>query len=731
MKVERRKTNTQVAAVGEVIRCRVEMTPEMFDMMSSEIYSDKVLAIVRELANNAADSHAEAGKPLEPVTVHLPNELEPWLTVKDTGIGLSDEKMRETFTAYFKSDKRETNDLAGCHGLGSKSPFAYAEQTNITSVYNGKKSVWTGYIDEEGFPTVMKREEWDTDEPNGVEIQVPVARADFREFERKAKRAYQWFEVKPILEGVTDTTISDPGPYLLQTPDYGVYEHDSNNGYYHTYDSHVVMGNNAYRVGSDDLDDTQFEFTKMEKKLLQWGVDLYVPMGTINIALNREVPSYRPETVKAIKEALSKVVEGLKEDIQKQIDDCKSLWEARLFVVRLVGKDLFKGIADFEEGVFWKGHRLENKIDIPTSMCGEVVELTTSNRRRSSGNKKLSRYSTGHVLFSANHDPDETPVFFIRDVNRGSISAMHRYMGENEIKRSYAFTSIAKGFLAASGIAPEWFVYTSTIPKPESEKRAYVKKEKAVLNEWQSGTRYDKWDRSMCDPLADGWVNSDCELSEGGVYIDVHRWRTRIDDTKEWTHPGTLNETMRWLRDLGSTEPLFGVRPADKEKMDRYPGKWLHLVDYVQKIVAENKSAIEKQIKLGYGWRNFKSKASNDAIPKNWYARFFEFDFAPDSTFGIFLKELKESNEAHHSIPFDRIRAYEDLKKEYGIAGSLPQGTTISDKDVITIYPLITKIDSYGLWRESDEQAFVDYVKMMDIKMREAELSAAASVKTA
>lgn len=55
----------------------VAMTPKTFEILSSTIYSDKVLAVLRELSTNAYDSHVENGNPDEPFQVQLPSAFKP------------------------------------------------------------------------------------------------------------------------------------------------------------------------------------------------------------------------------------------------------------------------------------------------------------------------------------------------------------------------------------------------------------------------------------------------------------------------------------------------------------------------------------------------------------------------------------------------------------------------------------------------------------------------------
>ena len=55
----------------------LEATAKAFEALASNLYSDKIGSIVRELASNAYDAHVENGNPQEPFSVHLPTADAP------------------------------------------------------------------------------------------------------------------------------------------------------------------------------------------------------------------------------------------------------------------------------------------------------------------------------------------------------------------------------------------------------------------------------------------------------------------------------------------------------------------------------------------------------------------------------------------------------------------------------------------------------------------------------
>ena len=120
----------------------------LFAILRDKLYSDKIMAVIREYSTNATDAHVEAGTPEKPVDVTLPTRLDPHLIIRDYGLGLTEEEVRELYVMYGSSTKRATNDAIGQLGLGCKSGFAYSDQFMVISYKDGKKYTYNAYLDE-------------------------------------------------------------------------------------------------------------------------------------------------------------------------------------------------------------------------------------------------------------------------------------------------------------------------------------------------------------------------------------------------------------------------------------------------------------------------------------------------------------------------------------------------------------------------------------------------------
>ena len=60
----------------------IAQTSKMFKILSDSLYSDKVMAVIRELSTNAYDAHIAANNK-NPFKVILPTRANPSFTVRD------------------------------------------------------------------------------------------------------------------------------------------------------------------------------------------------------------------------------------------------------------------------------------------------------------------------------------------------------------------------------------------------------------------------------------------------------------------------------------------------------------------------------------------------------------------------------------------------------------------------------------------------------------------------
>jgi hypothetical protein len=274
---------------------KIQASSKAFDILSSNIYQNKVRAVVREISCNAVDAHTAANNP-NPIKVHLPTALEPHFSVRDFGIGLSDEDVREIFTTYFCSTKTSSNDFVGALGLGSKSPFCLVDSFTVTSFYNGAKMLYSCYRDEHGEPQVALLTTEDTDEFNGLEVSMAIEDRHIDQFAQEAEHVYFYFDTIPNINKihVADSIIDRKNKIKVETDDvvverWGGWSSVS-----------AVMGGVAYEIPSSINVPNVTGHLKFN-------------MGEISFDAGRESLSLDDKTIDAIKAKCEKVKGTLKD----------------------------------------------------------------------------------------------------------------------------------------------------------------------------------------------------------------------------------------------------------------------------------------------------------------------------------------------------------------------------------------------------------------------------------
>ena len=320
-----------VSNVGEIGEFRIRNSAKAFNILSSGLYANKIRAIIRELSCNAVDSHVAAGKPDTPFDVHLPNALEPYFSIRDYGTGLSHDQVTNIYTTYFESTKTDSNAFIGALGLGSKSPFSYTDNFTVTAVKDGRKGIYTAFINEQGVPSIAQMMEEDTTDPAGVEVRFAVEeRYDFDKFRSEARYVYEYFKLRPVISGNADFKFKDP-EYKEKDIIPGVhYNGESRHSY-------AIMGNIKYPI----------EVPNAEKvlgglhNLLSCGLVMEFNIGELDFQASREGLSYIPETIQAIKTKLEALNAQLAIHIANEADKITNLWERALYLNKRYGDYLF------------------------------------------------------------------------------------------------------------------------------------------------------------------------------------------------------------------------------------------------------------------------------------------------------------------------------------------------------------------------------------------------------
>ncbi|QDH94043.1 hypothetical protein SEA_EVY_208 [Streptomyces phage Evy] len=289
---------------GETVAMSVDAA-SMAHVMSilTDLYSDPVLAVIREYSTNAFDSHVEAGVQ-RPIEVSIPNAMSPFFKVRDYGVGLSVEDIRNVYSKYGASTKRSTNEQVGMLGLGCKSALTYTQQFTVRSVKDGQMAHVAISRTEDGSGVMQVVHTQEVDEPNGVEISVPVHRQN--DFEWKAKEFFKFWEPGTVLiDGVEPDRFDG-----LKLSDNITLVEGSNTDY-------VVMGNVGYRVSNEN---TLYRPQNGYYHGRNFGIIAKVAIGSVNFTPSREDLHYTEHTLKTLESLRVEIKNAFVTTIQAAVD---------------------------------------------------------------------------------------------------------------------------------------------------------------------------------------------------------------------------------------------------------------------------------------------------------------------------------------------------------------------------------------------------------------------------
>jgi hypothetical protein len=226
--------------------------------------------------------------------------------------------LRDVYSMYGKSTKRDSDEVTGMLGLGCKAGLTYANAFGVTSVKNGVKVTATVTKDEDGVGTIRILDTRATDERNGVLISIPVKPHDVSSFAAEAQVFFQYWrngEVRvdgELPEGVnTDNAIWLDDDILVSQQ---------------AGQSRIVMGGVPYPVTLPHFPHS---------------VTAWVPMGAVNFTPSREALHMTTRTEETIKELIAYCSERLPKRLEQEMQSLSTPFER----IELANKWAFSHIA--------------------------------------------------------------------------------------------------------------------------------------------------------------------------------------------------------------------------------------------------------------------------------------------------------------------------------------------------------------------------------------------------
>ena len=472
-------TIEQIGNITDATTFKMKSSRKAFQILS-DLYSDKPLAIVRELGCNASDSMTASGKKDQPFHIHLPNALEPWLTIQDFGTGISHQNIYDIYSTYFESTKTNTNDQIGCLGLGSKSPFCYTDNFSVTSIHNGEKRIYNAYFAENGNPTIALMSATPTNEKNGVAIQIPIKQKDFESFKNAVKTAFRYFDIKPTISG--DSIVWYDETAVFKGDDWMFYDKTN------SYEAFAIMGGVTYPVEHRHLLDKY-------NIIIRKGIVMKFNMGELDFAPSREHLSYDDATIKALNDKLEKVMKELRSKVLEMILAKENILEAMRAVSYFNDRFSYYGNSQFElKNVIYNGIDITNPYKALKDIAPDVATFSKKSYRKT-------------ISVGTTYSLDRNYAWFYDDGNvKNPVNRIKMFVRDTNDNGSHLLKKDAYEKLVSSGFPADMFVAVSTLPSPSTKRKltssgTLVKKAKEDITIYRLGESYNvSWESEVIEP---------------------------------------------------------------------------------------------------------------------------------------------------------------------------------------------------------------------------------------
>lgn len=539
----------------------IRANAQSFKILSSGLYSDKIAAIVRELCTNAYDSHVLAGNEEKPFDIYFPNQLAPFFKVRDYGMSIAHEDMPDVYCTFFGSTKTSSNLQQGAFGLGSKAFLSYVSSASVTTFIDGTKRMYVVLLNEAGLPTINYLGESETDEENGLEVQLPVNHGDFHAFTNKVG-LLKHFPVKPNIHGIA----------RFQWPEefYDDSIEGSNWKLFQRYkaDNHIaVMGYIAYPISYHQLD-------KEASRFLEYFCDdstyleIHFPIGAFEITPSREQISYDLRTVRVLSEQILKIKKDFTEKLETEIRaNSKTYFEACKFYDSLQSKSV-RNLAKF---VKYNGRELTTTFQTNTF----EEDLFEYNSGILNNNKVRVQRDGDHITILNICNLVNVPIFYadipnaayvlrswlrLETEKSGREKTVYLVQDAKDQKHHSKFLDVFGFDGSEIRFVSELVPILEAIPKPPKKPRSTSLKPESV--------KLFKPALAEKTTFCFGDVDDTFDIDGGGLWTPINAF-----DSDKFFTP-SLSKLLFLSEKLGLPTPtILGVRKTAQAKFQKHP-KW-------------------------------------------------------------------------------------------------------------------------------------------------------------
>ena len=738
------KKSVQSNGITETVKFGIKASGlhHVLGILRDQLYSDKVGAVIREYACNAYDAHVEAGCAQRPIEVVLPTQLKLEFKVRDFGPALNEDDIQNVYAFYGESTKRNSNDVTGMLGIGSKSAFAYGDNFVINSYIDGTKHIYNAFIDPSQVGQISKIGTQKTKEENGIEIVVPVNLDDVSEFSEKSEKLFKWFKVRPEIKNAThdyndhETLFEGDGWRWLNDPDASRY---------YAGNATIVMGNIGYPLDSGKLNLTQDEADEGLSQFVSDALVLDMKIGDVEIAASRENLQYTEYTRKSIIRKLRLVKKEMVTTVEKQFDEAKTMFAAKQLwgTVFDTTSRLYNLRNVLKKSLEWNGKSIgDNYIDCGSDLNvynqPDKIELYRFNKSyRSSRFKPESHHSI-------NCSKDTVIIENDLGHRRGLMGRVLNLL-ENENKKVYVVhfleerlngKKIARKTLHKRGLDCEMLKLSELEKRPLHE-FGYANNRGGGTAGSQKSSKHSTKEfildkkklknRGYSEAKSTVWESIDVDVdTDTGIYVELDRFfikanGTAIGDSDSTCEPSNL---ARFIDDfekaIGVSVPrVYGFKAKSKSLPKAQESKgWTNLWDWAKKTLREQVKA--QNLVQQYVDRKEAAKVCSDY-------RWLKSDIRDDDAFitGLVEGKMKTFLENIREMLNDAIAGKLDgithlsnsLSVNLDFKAAKPKVLLTEDaEDCDSRYSMLKHMEFGWRWKMSEcRDDLINYVNIVDV----------------
>jgi len=287
--------------------------------LRDKIYSDKILAVVREYICNALDEHKKHNID-RAVEVGIRDEDGSNIFfVRDFAKGLSENDIRNVFGMYFRSTKSGNNEQIGGFGIGSKAAHSYTDTFYVKSYHNGVCSLYACALGggETGVPVghILKVSESPTEE-TGLEVYLEIKTAlDINWFREKSEFFVKFCSANIVFDAFYHRTEPLKPVSQIEKDGFVFRFFEREPSFYVRAHIYVAMGNVVYK---NTFSNEVLKSPKLKENLMLF---IDVPIGAMSLPISRE----NFENTASNNRVLANMQHALREIAKEDIDSIKPM----------------------------------------------------------------------------------------------------------------------------------------------------------------------------------------------------------------------------------------------------------------------------------------------------------------------------------------------------------------------------------------------------------------------